>query len=321
MHGDYKFEPHEYWAGVSETARDFVRACLTVDAKQRPTAEQLLKHKWLADLKPHFVPDPNSTTGEPTDLLPQVRKHFDARKTCECSPCHPLRCGELTCACASTPSVRRAILSVAAARRFSVGPKLDSSKAQLAETLKEYKKFAEDVCACLVCQHLSNDIVHKCRNTLEMRHPPPSPMPTRHRRRPRRTRVARAANSWRSSCPPPMPLLPPLREPQLGPTRPRRVPRPGPPRLRALIPLMGARQAAQPTQKTYKRPFPGRASRIIDAMRGPGSATSDFQISSLPTDGQGFEEGITCERIGAHMQLIHTPFVKWGAIFRPLCWW
>ena len=51
-------------------------------------------------------------------------------------------------------------------------------------------------------------------------------------------------------------------------------------------------------------------------MRGPGSATSDFfQFSSLPTDGQGFEEGITCERIGAHTQLIYTPFVKWGAIF------
>lgn len=90
MHGNYKFEPHEYWANVSETARDFVRACLTVDSKQRPTAEQLLKHKWLADLKPHFVPDPNSATGEPTDLLPHVRKQFDARRTCECSPCHLL---------------------------------------------------------------------------------------------------------------------------------------------------------------------------------------------------------------------------------------
>src|SRR5258706_5269178 len=199
MHGDYKFEPQEYWAGVSETARDFVRTCLTVDAKQRPTAEQLLKHKWLADLKPHFVPDPNSATGQPTDLLPQVRKQFDARKTCECSPCHLLWCEELTCAYVSTPSVRRAILSVAAARRFSVGPKLDSSKAQLAETLKEYKKVAEDVRPCLVCQLLSNNIVHKCRNTLETMRPPPSPMPTRHHRRPRRTRVARAANSWRSS--------------------------------------------------------------------------------------------------------------------------
>lgn len=84
--GDYKFEPQEYWAGVSETARDFVRKCLTVDPRQRPTAEQMLNHKWVADLKPHFVPDPNSATGEPTDLLPQVRKQFDARRTCACFP-------------------------------------------------------------------------------------------------------------------------------------------------------------------------------------------------------------------------------------------
>jgi len=127
MRGDYKFEPPEYWANVSETARDFVRTCLTVDPKHRPTAEQMLKHKWLADLKPHFVPDPNSATGEPMDLLPQVRKQFDARRT-----------------------FRRAILSVAAARRFSVGPKLDSPKAQLAETVKEYKKAAEE-------EHIGDD--------------------------------------------------------------------------------------------------------------------------------------------------------------------
>ena len=25
--GDYKFEPEEYWANVSQTARDFVTAC------------------------------------------------------------------------------------------------------------------------------------------------------------------------------------------------------------------------------------------------------------------------------------------------------
>lgn len=102
MHGDYKFEPHEYWENVSETARDFVRTCLTVDSRQRPTADQMLKHKWLADLTPHFVPDPNSATGEPTDLLPHVRKQFDARKTCECFPFHSLLCGELTRTCTST---------------------------------------------------------------------------------------------------------------------------------------------------------------------------------------------------------------------------
>ncbi|KAL0581683.1 Calcium/calmodulin-dependent protein kinase type I [Marasmius crinis-equi] len=78
--GDYKFEPHEYWANVSDTARDFIRDCLTIDPANRPTAEQALNHKWLADDKPHFVPDPTSPTGGPTDLLPHVKKAFNAKQ-------------------------------------------------------------------------------------------------------------------------------------------------------------------------------------------------------------------------------------------------
>ncbi|KAK7449245.1 Calcium/calmodulin-dependent protein kinase type I [Stygiomarasmius scandens] len=77
--GDYKFEPHEYWANVSETARDFVRECLTIDPANRPTAEEALKHKWLADSTPHYVPDPMGNGG-PADLLPHVKKAFNAKK-------------------------------------------------------------------------------------------------------------------------------------------------------------------------------------------------------------------------------------------------
>ncbi|KAG6817017.1 hypothetical protein H0H87_000639 [Tephrocybe sp. NHM501043] len=74
--GNYKFEPVEYWANVSETAKDFVRSCLTLDPKKRPTAAQVLEHKWLADETPHFVTD---STGAPTDLLPHVKKAFNAK--------------------------------------------------------------------------------------------------------------------------------------------------------------------------------------------------------------------------------------------------
>ncbi|KAF8056969.1 kinase-like domain-containing protein [Lyophyllum atratum] len=77
--GDYKFEPNEYWANVSETAKDFVRQCLTVDPKERPTAAEVLEHKWLADTTPHFVPDPTAD-GAPTDLLPHVKKAFNAKQ-------------------------------------------------------------------------------------------------------------------------------------------------------------------------------------------------------------------------------------------------
>ncbi|EIN14529.1 Pkinase-domain-containing protein [Punctularia strigosozonata HHB-11173 SS5] len=81
MAGDYKFEPEEYWANVSPMAKDFVSYCLTVDPNDRPTAEQALAHGWLADEKPHFVPDPESPTGGPTDLLPNMQKAFNAKKT------------------------------------------------------------------------------------------------------------------------------------------------------------------------------------------------------------------------------------------------
>ena len=68
----------EYWANVSETARDFVTECLTIDPASRPTAAEALKHKWLASEQPHFVQSP---TGGPTNLLPQIQKAFDAKKT------------------------------------------------------------------------------------------------------------------------------------------------------------------------------------------------------------------------------------------------
>jgi serine/threonine protein kinase len=74
---DYKFEPLEYWANVSPTAKEFVTECLTTDPRKRPTAAQLLGHKWLSDEKPHFVAD---SQGEPTDLLPHVKKAFNAKK-------------------------------------------------------------------------------------------------------------------------------------------------------------------------------------------------------------------------------------------------
>ncbi|KAG9226893.1 hypothetical protein CCMSSC00406_0003434 [Pleurotus cornucopiae] len=76
--GDYKFEPEEYWANVSETARDFVTMCLTIDPRSRPTAAEALQHKWLADEQPHFVPIEG--TEQPTDLLPHVKKAFNAKR-------------------------------------------------------------------------------------------------------------------------------------------------------------------------------------------------------------------------------------------------
>lgn len=81
IRGDYKFEPAEYWNPVSETARDFVRSCLTIDPRKRPTAADCLNHPWLADTKKQGVPDPTTATGQ-ADLLPTFQKAFNAKKTC-----------------------------------------------------------------------------------------------------------------------------------------------------------------------------------------------------------------------------------------------
>ncbi|WVN86457.1 uncharacterized protein L203_101621 [Cryptococcus depauperatus CBS 7841] len=77
--GDYRFEPAEYWQGVSDAARQFVRDCLTIDPINRPTANELLQHAWLkvdeTDKGDTRVVDKG------VDLLPSVKAAFDAKKT------------------------------------------------------------------------------------------------------------------------------------------------------------------------------------------------------------------------------------------------
>ncbi|KAK5716785.1 Calcium/calmodulin-dependent protein kinase type I [Elasticomyces elasticus] len=69
---DYSFTPLEYWRNVSLTARTFIKRCLTIDPTQRITAHEALSHNWIAG--------PESGRGE-EDLLPTVKKNFNARRT------------------------------------------------------------------------------------------------------------------------------------------------------------------------------------------------------------------------------------------------
>ena len=69
---DYSFTPLEYWRGVSLTAREFIRRCLTIDPGARMTAHEALSHPWIADAAV-------KQGGE--DLLPTVKKNFNARRT------------------------------------------------------------------------------------------------------------------------------------------------------------------------------------------------------------------------------------------------
>lgn len=141
--GDYKFEPEEYWENVSETAKDFVRTCLTIDPAKRPTAEEALNHKWLADTQPHYVEDKE---GNMTNLLPHIQKAFDARKT-----------------------FRKAVLSMIAMKRMSILTSQLSPQAQkLGDNIAQYKEESEKVCVrwimCCVVP-LSNVCLGDCRKT------------------------------------------------------------------------------------------------------------------------------------------------------------
>ena len=110
----------EYWANVSETARDFVSECLTIDPTSRPTAAEALKHKWLASEQPHFVPDPDSASGRPTNLLPQIQKAFDAKKT-----------------------FRKAVFSMIATKRLTLLAGLSPTAQALSEHIAQFKEESE----------------------------------------------------------------------------------------------------------------------------------------------------------------------------------
>lgn len=73
LKADYSFTPLEYWRNVSRPARRFIQQCLTVDPHARMTAHQALTHPWMTGEEDGTVPK--------ADLLPTVKKNFNARRT------------------------------------------------------------------------------------------------------------------------------------------------------------------------------------------------------------------------------------------------
>ncbi|KAI9724966.1 MAG: hypothetical protein M1812_000242 [Candelaria pacifica] len=68
---DYSFTPIEYWRGVSQQAREFIKRCLTIEPTARMTTHEALSHPFVAE-----EPAPNES-----DLLPVIKKNFNARRT------------------------------------------------------------------------------------------------------------------------------------------------------------------------------------------------------------------------------------------------
>ncbi|KAI9203216.1 CAMK/CAMK1 protein kinase [Polychytrium aggregatum] len=82
---NFHFEPHEYWDEVSDDAKDFIRNLLLVNPSSRLTAAQALEHSFLSNARARKLGEPENITRTSTetsvDLLPNVRKEFDARRT------------------------------------------------------------------------------------------------------------------------------------------------------------------------------------------------------------------------------------------------
>ncbi|KAH8199420.1 hypothetical protein TruAng_006415 [Truncatella angustata] len=75
LNADYSFQPADYWRGVSDHAKDFIRRCLTIDPSKRMTAHEALSHAFVAG----FNLSPDGDKGQ--NLLPTVKKNFNARRT------------------------------------------------------------------------------------------------------------------------------------------------------------------------------------------------------------------------------------------------
>ncbi len=74
---DYSFTPLEYWRGVSLSAREFIKKCLTIDPTARLTAHEALMHSFVSELRTSSDGD----TSPNPDLLPVIKKNFNARRT------------------------------------------------------------------------------------------------------------------------------------------------------------------------------------------------------------------------------------------------
>ncbi|KAK9763058.1 Calcium/calmodulin-dependent protein kinase type I, variant 2 [Basidiobolus ranarum] len=77
LNAGYSFTPVEYWKHVSSEAKNFISCLLVVNPCERLTASQALEHPWLRELA---RTNGLRTPEEQRDLLPNIRKNFNARR-------------------------------------------------------------------------------------------------------------------------------------------------------------------------------------------------------------------------------------------------
>ncbi|ORY90454.1 kinase-like domain-containing protein [Syncephalastrum racemosum] len=75
MSGKYEFD-EEYWADISDSAKDMIDRLLTFDPAKRITAVEGLEHPWITGAQ-----ETDTTTARSANILPNIRKGFNSRQS------------------------------------------------------------------------------------------------------------------------------------------------------------------------------------------------------------------------------------------------
>jgi len=77
LHAEYDF-PEEYWAHISDNAKDFVSKLLVVDPSRRLTAAEALKHPWIAS---QVAANASAQSSLPQKNKDKMKKYIQERKS------------------------------------------------------------------------------------------------------------------------------------------------------------------------------------------------------------------------------------------------
>lgn len=81
LRGAFKFEPHEVWSIVSSQAKEFISTLLVTDPKQRPTARDAQKHRWLREWASRDMKEDDHTLNpNVVNALVSFKEFSDMRK-------------------------------------------------------------------------------------------------------------------------------------------------------------------------------------------------------------------------------------------------
>lgn len=176
------FEP-EHFADISTAAIDFIKSCLVIDPRRRPSARELLDHRWLtmhAPLVPSLPPCNNNnnhqhsisaTSASTPDLEPEI----SLSSLNNCTQRKSVACGAATNfnnfdkSSKSTSNLSSASSNNSIVNGSSTYPESTTTAAATAATVRTYSVSANCLCSqCdTTCRHITHTPVSKTTITID----------------------------------------------------------------------------------------------------------------------------------------------------------